>query len=74
VIPALGTRRLRDISRADCRELIAAARAKGLKLKTVKGIARTLSSMVSQAVEDEKLPANPALRMGRQLRSAARPP
>ena len=42
VLPTLGTRRLRDISRADCRELIAAARGKGLKLNTVKGIARTL--------------------------------
>jgi len=73
VVPALGTQRLPDISRADCRELIATARAKGLKLNTVKGIARTLSSMLSQAVEDEKLPANPALRMGRHLRRGDEP-
>lgn len=34
----------------------------------VRGIVRTLSVVLSQAVEDEKLPANPALRMGRYLR------
>ena len=45
-----------------------ALRAKGLKLNTVKGIARTLSTLLSQAVEDEKLPANPALRLGKYLR------
>jgi integrase len=73
LIPVLGTRRLRDITRADCREVVGAARGKGLKLNTVKGIARTLSSMLSQAVEDEKLPANPALRMGRHLRRGDEP-
>jgi hypothetical protein len=65
VLPTLGSRRLRELARADCRELITNARSKGLKLNTVKGIARTVSSMLSQAVEDEKLAANPALRMGR---------
>jgi integrase len=48
--------------------LVAALRAKGLKLNTVKGIVRTLSTLLSQAVEDEKLPANPALRLGKYLR------
>ena len=60
-------------SRADCRELITVARGKGVKLNTVKGIARTLSTVLSQAVEDEKLPANPALRMGRYLRRGDEP-
>lgn len=46
VLPLLGGRRLADVSRADCRELIAVSRSKGLKLNTVKGIARTLSAPV----------------------------
>ena len=73
ILPALGARPLRDIGRADCRDLIVRARARGLKLNTVRGIARTLSSMLSQAVEDEKIPANPALRMGRHLRRGDEP-
>jgi integrase len=53
--------------------LIAQCRSKSLKLVTVKGIARTLSSILSQAVEDEYLPANPALRLGRYLRQGDEP-
>jgi len=39
-----------------------------LKIPTVRGIARTLSAVLSQAVEDEHLSANPALRLGKYLR------
>jgi integrase len=72
-LTALGSRRLGELTRADCRDLVTTARGKGLRLNTVKGIARTLSSMLSQAVEDEKIPANPALRMGRYLRRGDEP-
>jgi integrase len=68
VLPLLGTRSVRSLTRADCRQLVAVSRGKGLAVNTVKGIARTLSVVLSQAVEDDKLPANPALRMGRYLR------
>ena len=34
----------------------------------MKGIVHTLSALLSQAVEDEQLPANPALRLGKYLR------
>ena len=68
VLPILGPRLIGTVSRADCREIVVAARTKGLRLNTVRGIARTLSTVLSQAVEDGKLPANPALRMGRYLR------
>ena len=54
VLPLLGTQPLDAVSRRDARELIVASRKKGLKLNTVKGIARTLSTVLSQAVEDEK--------------------
>jgi integrase len=57
----------------DCRQLVTACRAKGLKRTTVRGIARTLSTILSQAVEDELLPGNPGLRLGRYLRSADDP-
>jgi integrase len=73
ILPALGARNVRDVRRADCRNLVFDCRAKGLKVSTVRGIVRTLSTVLSQAVEDEILPANPALRMGKHLRQADDP-
>jgi integrase len=68
ILPALGSRPISSINRRDCRELVASLRLRSLKINTVRGIARTLSAVLSQAVEDEKLPANPALRLGKYLR------
>jgi len=73
VLPLLGARRLAAVSRSDARDLIASLRKKGLKLNPIKGIARTLSTVLSQAVEDDKIAANPALRMGRYLRRGDEP-
>jgi integrase len=73
VLPALGDRQVASLRRRDCRDLVTMCRAKGLKVATVRGIARTLSTILSQAVEDELLPANPALRLGRYFRSADDP-
>ena len=73
VLPALGSHAVSAIRRQHCRELIATSRAKGLKVSTVRGIVRTLSTILSQAVEDELLPANPALSMGKHLRQADDP-
>jgi integrase len=73
IVPALGARAVASVRRLDCRQLVTACRAKGLKRTTVRGIARTLSTILSQAVEDELLPGNPALRLGRYLRSADDP-
>ena len=50
------------------KQLLAALAGKGLAPKTITGIVRTLSTILSEAVEDEKLPANPALRPGRLKR------
>jgi len=72
-VPALGTRLVSSLRRSDCRELVTVCRAKGLKATTVRGIARTLSTILSQAVDDELLPANPALRLGKYLRTADDP-
>ncbi len=73
VFPALGTRMVSSIRRADCRLLVTDCRAKGLALTTVLGIARTLSVVLTAAVEDEILPANPALRLGPHLRRGDEP-
>jgi len=73
VLPLLGSRPVASLSRADCRELITATRARGLRVNTVRGITRTLSVVLSQLVEDERLPANPALRLGRYLRRGDEP-
>ncbi len=73
VRPLLGARAIASLTRSDCRELITTTRAKGLKVSTVRGIARTLSALLSQAVDDGKLPANPALRLGRYLRRGDEP-
>lgn len=68
VYPLLGDRPITDISRSDCRQLITTSREKGLKVRTVSGIVRSLSTVLSQAVEDGHLQANPALRPGKYLR------
>jgi hypothetical protein len=73
LIPLMGTLAIDRITRADVRELIAKVCDKGLKLTTVRGIVRTLSTLLSQAVEDGLLSANPALRPGRYLRRGNEP-
>ena len=73
IYPVLGTRRVSSVRRVDCRELIAGCRAKGLAVSTVRGIVRTLSVVLAAAVEDELLPANPALRLGQYLRRGDEP-
>jgi integrase len=71
--PSLGSRAVTSIRRRDCRDLIGECRGKGLRIATVKGILRALSTVLSQAVEDELLMANPALRMGKYLRQGDEP-
>jgi integrase len=68
VIPALGTQPIATMKRADCRRVVMACRQKGLKLASLRGVQRTLSAVLSQAVDDGILPANPAFRMGKHLR------
>ena len=58
---ARSNRPIGEVTRKDCRQLVTEVRSKGLKIETVRGIVRTLSAVLSQAVEDEHLSANPAL-------------
>lgn len=69
ILPVLGTKLVPRLTRGDCRELLAVCRAKGLKPASLRGVNRTLSTVLSQAVEDVLLPANPAFRMGKYLRT-----
>lgn len=68
IFPLLGARPLASVSRADCRTLIAACREKGLSPKSIENICRTVSTVLTQAVEDGLLAANPAFRLGRHIR------
>jgi integrase len=73
VLPVLGRTPLEAVARTDCRALIAACRTKGLSPKTIVNICRTVSSILSQAVEDGHVTANPAFRLGRYYRQADHP-
>src|SRR6266567_2701304 len=46
---------------------------KVLRVATVQGILCSLSTVLSQAVEDELIDANPVLRMGKHLRQGGEP-
>jgi integrase len=73
VYPVLGTVPIGEVRRSHVKDLIVAARAKTLGTSTVGGIIRTLSTVLSEAVEDEKLAVNHALRPGRLRRRLGDP-
>ncbi len=73
IFPVLGEKPVSTLCRTDCRTLITACRDKGLSPKTLENISRTVSSVLTQAVEDGLLPANPALRLGRYYRNGDHP-
>lgn len=73
VLPVLGPKLLGTISRADCRAVLAEAQKKTLRRNSLHGIQRTLSAVLSGAVEDGVLQANPAFRLGRHLRQTDEP-
>jgi integrase len=73
VYPVIGTKPVPDMSRIDCRALITACREKKLSAKSIANISRTVSSVLTQAVEDGILAANPAFRLGRYYRYDGNP-
>jgi len=68
IYPVIGATAIGAVTRGDCRTLIAACRDKRLSPKSIENICRTLSSVLTQAVEDGFLPGNPAMRLGRHYR------
>jgi integrase len=68
VLPAFGSLKIRDIHRARIKALLASKLEAQLSVDTVRLIHATLRVVLSAAVEDGILLANPALNLGRQLR------
>lgn len=68
IYPAIGSVPLASVSRRTVKDLLAAVSKKDIGRTTVTGIVRTLSTVLSDAVEDEKLAANPVFRPGRLKR------
>ena len=68
IVPAFGRVRLRELSRAMIKRLLLKKREAGLGKNSVRLIRATLSVMLSDAVDDAILLANPALNLGRRQR------
>jgi integrase len=68
VLPLLGARPVAEIKRADCINLITTLRGKGLKIRTIRGVVRTLSTVLTQATDEGKLDSNPALNLRNYLK------
>jgi integrase len=70
VLPALGRLRRREVHRRDVKALLNTKRTKGYTPNGVRLMKAALSSMLTDAVDDELIEANPALQVGRKKRRA----
>lgn len=70
ILPALGTLKIREVSRGQIKTLLAQKLAVGLARNTVQAILAVLRTMLEAAVDEEIITTNPAARLGRQLRLA----
>jgi hypothetical protein len=68
IVPAFGRVRRRELSRTMIKRLLLAKREAGVGKNSVRIIRATLSVMLSDAVDDGILLANPALSLGRRQR------
>lgn len=68
ILPKLGKLRVRDLDRGRIKLFLAHKLSSGLSRNTVRIIHATLRSMLNAAVDDRLILANPAERLGRQLR------
>jgi len=68
--PSLGRKKVRELRRRDVRQFLATKRQAGLGKNSIRLIKATLSTILTQAVEDELLQANPALGRFRGVRPA----
>ncbi|MDF0674336.1 MAG: site-specific integrase [Nitrospira sp.] len=67
LLPALGSLHLPDITREKVRSMVTEQLNSALSPKTVQNNVRVLSSLLSQAVEDNLIPVNVALKPGKFL-------
>ncbi|MBI1734475.1 MAG: tyrosine-type recombinase/integrase [Candidatus Rokubacteria bacterium] len=70
ILPVLGRLKLRDLRRRRVKALLNAKRAAGYAPNGVRLIKAALSSMLTDAVDDELIDSNPALQVGRKKRRA----
>jgi integrase len=70
VLPMLGRIRLRDLRRRHVKALLNAKRADGYSSNAVRLMKAALSSLHTDAVDDELVETNPALQVGRKKRRA----
>jgi len=68
ILPALGRVRVRELHRGTIKAFLIEKRAGGLGKNSVRLIRAALSAMLSSAVDDAIIAANPALRLGLKLR------
>jgi integrase len=72
LLPRFGEKSLRDISRADVRQLCTEKLAEGYSVETVKVMVAVLRAILGQAVEDGILPVNVASRPGKFVPKVSR--
>ena len=72
LLPCFGTKALRDISRADVRQLCTEKLAAGYSAESVKVMAAVLRAVLGQAVEDGILPVNMASKPGKFVPKTSR--
>ena len=68
ILPALGRVRIRELHRGTIKTFLIDKRASGLGKNSVRLIRAALSAMLSSAVDDAIIAANPALQLGLKLR------
>jgi len=69
LIPALGDRRLHEVTRADIKRLIADLAGRGLKKQTIHNILTPFKEAYNHAIDDGLVATNPVARTGRLTRS-----
>jgi len=70
LIPAFGSLPLTDVNRAKVRELVAALSDQRRQPKTIKNVVLCLSALYSDAIEDEYVQHNPALKTGKLIKTS----
>ena len=70
IFPALGERRLHEVTRTDIKRLIASLVAQGRKKRTIHNILTPLKEAYQHAIDDDLVTVNPVVKMGRLVRSA----
>lgn len=71
LLPTLGSIKVRELRVRDIKRLLAEKRGKGLAKNTVRLIKAALSTLLTEAVEDELIQANPALGFSKKKKHRA---